>query len=111
MYLLIGTLVKLLSVVNMSATNKIAEMVREHYGETLNQCSDIQTSNACSLNASNVPPHVKQILSMISPEITSKSVTGVKRPLPPSFVWRAWGNVSKVIAAIRREWDTFGGSG
>jgi len=52
--------------------NGVAEMVREHYGETLSHCADIQTSNACSLNASNVPAHVKTTLSMISPEITSK---------------------------------------
>ncbi len=48
----------------------ISEQVKHYYGKVLEKSSDLQTDACCTPN--DVPPHVKEILEKIHPEVQSR---------------------------------------
>ena len=46
------------------------EMVKEYYGRTLQGSGDLKTDACC--DASAVPPHIREVLSAIHPEVTAR---------------------------------------
>ncbi len=59
--------------------NPISESVKEYYGKVLKTRKDLKTSACCA--SDDFPPHIRNILSQVPPEILEKSY-GCGSPIP-----------------------------
>jgi len=65
--------------------SSVSNIVKEYYGKTLQSKGDLKTSACCDSNG--MPPHIKELLKMIHPEVKEKFY-GCGSPLPPEIEGR-----------------------